>query len=696
MKPLLLFLLFATIITTSGCLVKKKHPTYKATVFRDNYGVPHVYGETDADVIFGSTYARAQDEFHYIESAYIKLSGQSAAIKGADLLKWDVFIRKLQLVEHSKQEYLRAPMRVKKLCKAFAAGMNYYLDKNPTVKPKLITHFEPWHALLGYRIFHVSGIGDNTLELINEKGVLENFTAYLSSTMWAISPKKSATGNAMLMINPHIPLDAPYEMHLHSQEGLTISGQLAYGIGIMPISGHNGQISWSLTANEPHINDVYIEKFLPENPRQYKYGDEIKELITWQDTIVKKNAGGSDVKKYQFEKTHNGPLFLNANGVKVALKVAKISEGNLLEQFYNMSLAQNLEQFKTAISPMDLTYNNIAYAGNDGHIYYVYNGAIAKRNPLLNWNKPLDGSNPNSGWQTFFKLDELPYVQDPPSGFIQNSNSSPFLTTIDGNPNLANFPSYIFRNGKEPDSAIANRSRVLLENNNNITFNQLSSMAFDTYLPYAASHLSALKKEWGEMNRNEPDKAAYFNEPIKILSQWDFVSRANSVASALYYGMFMQVGREEPYPWLRSLDLTMDTYEKTHGNWSVPLGKIIRLQRASRHKKHNYNDASLSLPAAGMPFYMGSIFTFNTHSPDGSIHNYGQHGHSYIGLVEFSNPVKSKSIMAFGQSRDPDSQHYFDQAPLYVKGQFKQAWFHKEDVIANASSSYTLTFNEEE
>ncbi len=667
-------------------------PLYEATIYRDAYGVPHVYAATDAAAVFGATYARAEDEFTYMEEAYIKLSGQMAAVQGPNYLPWDRFIRKLQLVEHSKSEYRQANPQIQALCDAFAAGMNHYLRQHPDTQPRLINHFEPWHALLGYRIFHVSGIGQGTLQQIGADGVMDVFSAYLASTMWAIGPEKSASGHAMLMINPHIPLDAPYEMHLHSEAGLQMSGQLAYGIGIIPIAGHNGKIGWSITANEPDINDVYLETVVAQNPIQYRYGDSFKTATQWQTEIQVKTANGLKAEPQQFAKTVHGPIFRNEQGEHLALKVAKIAEGGVLAQFYAMSLASNLAEFKAAIAPMNLTYNNIAYAGQDGHIYYVYGGAIPKRNPRFDWSKPVDGSDPNTEWQAYFTLSELPQLLNPTSGYIQSSNSSPFNTTTDENPDPITFPSYMFRKGKEPDTAIAKRSRELLSQQHNISFKQFGELAFDTHMPKANSHIKSLLAEYRQFKLADSEQALQFKSAIAILQQWDRNAHVNSVAAALYFGMYMQVGTTGPYPWLQALEQTMTLYQQAYGDWQTPLGTINRLQRIERRPGRQYNDQEHSLAAPGMPFHTGTVFTFNTASPEGSRHNYGQHGHSYVAVIEFAEQTRAQSVMAFGQSRDPDSAHYFDQAALYTQGQYKPAWFEVGEVRSHAADSYVVRY----
>ncbi len=657
------------------------------TIYRDDYGVPHIFGPTDASVVFGAAYARAEDEFDYMEQAVIKLLGRASEVSGEDWLAWDVFMRRLEIERHSRQEYLDAPAHIQALCEAFANGLNYFLETHPGVTPKLIARFEPWHALVGYRLFHVSGVGGATLEQIGEAGVLDPFTGYLASTMWAIGPEKTASGAPMLFINPHIPLDAPYEMSLHSDEGLNIAGQTAYGIGVLPISGHNGEAGWSITANEPDINDVYEERFVSEDSGEYRYGDRTLRAEQWRETISVKTDQGLEERTYDFERTIHGPVFEAPDDKRMALKIAKIAEGGALEQFYDMARAKNLADFKRAIAPMDVTYNNFVYAGRDGHIFYVYGGAIPKRDAQFDWTQPVDGGDPATDWQGFFALDELPQVENPASGYLQNSNSAPFATT-DGadNPDRDAFPAYMFR--PEGDTPIARRSRALLGAAQNVTFDQWSDFAFDTYLPTAGYELNALNAEWSAFKAEHPGEAARLEEPLAQLNDWDRRAAADSVATSLYVLMFHLESEAGAYPTVARLAQAIDILEGLTGSWRTEYGALNRLQRLDPATGASYGHGAPSLPSPGLPFYMGAIFTFNTTTPDGSAQSYGNHGHSYIGVVEFGDTVKARSVMAFGQSRDPASPHYDDQSALYVNGQFKPAWFHRAEIEANAARVY--------
>ncbi|MBO0953030.1 penicillin acylase family protein [Fibrella forsythiae] len=659
----------------------------QVTIYRDTYGVPHVYAQSDAGAVFGATYARAEDEFAYMEQAYIKVLGRAAQVQGSAWLPWDRLVRQLEIETYSKQEYRAASPAIKALCEAFASAMNYYLAKHPQVKPQLLTHFEPWYALAGYRLFHLSSLDEFTTDYLQLPS-LHRFTGYLSSTMWAISPAKSTSGHAMLFINPHIPLDAPYEFHLHSEQGLDISGQVAYGIGLLPLSGHNQSMGFALTANKPDVSDLYRERFDAVDTLRYYYGGRYRQAQSWQDTVWVKETTGLVRQLVSFCKTKHGPVWTAKDGQRVALKIAKLEKGGILDQLYAMARATNLSEFKKAITPCNLLYNNILYAGADGHIFYVYGGAIPRRNPRYRWDRPVDGSVSATDWQGYHPLAELPQLLDPAKGYLQNSNSSPFFSTQTNRLNPKDFPPYMCQH--ERDTPIARRARHLLTSERQFRYSQLLEMAFDTYAEQADTTISGLLSEWKSWASELKNEAAHFQEPIDTLKAWNRTSTIQSVAASLYVGLLLVPEANGPYPQLRKLDQVLRLLKTNYGRWKVPYGEFIRLQRPQiLPGMPTYSDKRTSLPSAGLPSRAGAIFTFNVEGPRQSTKLYGVHGHSFVSVTEFSQPVGSHSVLAFGQSRHPASTHYADQAPLYSSQKLKPAWFTLTDIKRHLEAVYT-------
>ena len=307
------------------------------TIHRDAYGVPHIYGPTDASVVFGYMVARAEDEFFRLEQNYLIALGKSAEVYGpkgnihtpyfGGGLTWDIVIRASENEKLSKLEYDRATPQIRALCEAFAEGLNYFLAKNPQVKPKLLTRFEPWYAFASERAcLNINAIFETMMQF-NKAGLapdIQDPQPALGCINWAIGPGKSAAGKAMLLIIEQFWLDEPYEVHLHSEEGLNISGMNAYGWGIIPILGHNEYLGWGSTDSKPDIVDVFEETFdKADDSLAYRYGDGYRRATEWKEIIKVRTESGVKEQTYTLRKTHHGPILAQRNGKHLAIKVAK-------------------------------------------------------------------------------------------------------------------------------------------------------------------------------------------------------------------------------------------------------------------------------------------------------------------------------------------------------------------------------------
>ncbi len=462
------------------------------TIYRDSYGVPHIYGPTDASCVFGFIYSQAEDNFWQIEDSYIRALGRASEVYGDRTLADDMLNRALEIPRLGKAEYDRTTGRARELADAFADGLNYFLAHNPQVKPRLLTHFEPWYQYAFSRfsiyqlfIFGKSGVRVDEIKTavraLDSGGAAGSSTVSLNisdvplggldepesepivgSNMWTVTPSKSASNHALLFINPHQPFFGPgqwYEGHVHSDEGWDMSGASFFG-SPSPTIGHNEYLGWSHTVNDPDIVDLFIEKFDDaKNPLAYRYGDAYRTATEWTDTISVKTSKGVEPKSFKFRKTHHGPIVTVREGKPLAIKLARLEEGGWSDEWYQMSKAKSMAEFKTAMAKCAIPMFNAMYADRDGNIFYIYNGAVPKRAAQFDWSKPVDGSNPATEWQGYHSFEELPQLTNPKTGFMQNCNQTPFTTTAEGNPVKDSFPAYMTH---ESDNARARISRRIL------------------------------------------------------------------------------------------------------------------------------------------------------------------------------------------------------------------------------------------
>ena len=675
------------------------------TIVRDRYGVPHIYGPTDASVVFGHAYAQAEDNFEQIEYNALYALGRSAELRGEPDVWDNLLARAFEIPRLAQEEYGRATPQMRALYDAYAAGLNYYVAKNPQTKRKTDLRFEPWHGLAMLRARYWlaefiwdTGLRRNELRIGDLKfqppapAPREEEPApweerLQGSNMWAIARSKSATGNAMLFINPHVGFFGPYtyyEAHLHSDEGLRFSGTGRHGF-VIPYIGHNERLGWSHTDNSFDHGDLYAEVFDDAHDRlSYRYGNGRRRATEWTETIRVLVDGKLEERRVTLLKTHHGPVVGERDGKLLAVRLAKAAEGGWYDQWYAMARAQSLTDFRRALDRVAIPYMNIAYADADGNIFYIYNGVVPKRDVQFDWRKAVDGSDPRTEWQGYHTASELPQVVNPASGYVQNTNSSPFTVTAGLTLKPESYPAYMI--GPENDNPRARVSRRILEERQKFDFAQWSRAATDTRVLLADEFIPRLTAQFDSLKASDAALAVKLEPFVTMLQRWNRVSTVESVAMMIFYRSINSVGPNGSP--IEGLQRTITALETEWGTTNVPWGEYNRLQRRhwSMNEKFSNNDPSVGIP--GAPGWLGIVYVFNTQGDRGDQRRYGTHGNSYVSVVEFGPRVRAGSIVYFGQSSDPSSPHYFDQAPIYARGEFKPAWFYRDEVTANATRTY--------
>ena len=675
-------------------LARAERLAHDVTIYRDSFGVPHVFGKTDAATAFGFAYAQAEDNFYRLERNYIYSIGRSAEVYGSSGIRRDQINRALEIPRLAREEYRRLPPNVRALVDAFADGLNFYLAKHPAVQPQLLGRMEPWYPLAYIRynyyqngFLFTTGIHGDSVRLARASRGVESSTG---SNGWAIGPSRSATGHAMLFINPHLPFFGTgqvYEGHVHSDEGWDFTGYTRLGFPL-PYVGHNAHLGWVSTDNAADLADSYIETFdHPTNPQAYRYGSAYRTATVWRDSIRVKTDGGMETRVLTLRKTHHGPLLGSMNGKPVAVRMAKLEADGWLGEWYAMTRARNLAEFKRAMAPLDMLFGNVMYADREGHTWYLYNGAVPRRKTGLDWTRPVDGSDPSTEWQGYHTMDELPQMTDPATGWMQNCNSSPFLLSSAGNPDSTRFPGYMVTEGDNPRALI---SRRILEAKQKWTFEEWAAAAFDTRVVMADSLLPQLFQAFKTVS--DSANRSRLKAAIDTLTAWNHRADTLSVATTLFVVWRDLMGGDRdtlsPAGKLDRLARAINALEERFGRWTVAWGEVNRLQRTNEATGESFSDSLPSVAVPGVSGADGAVFTFYANTIPGQKARYGAAGASYVSVVEFAPQVRALTLHTFGASGDPKSPHYFDQAPLYAAGRFKPGWFTLAEVRASAVRTY--------
>ncbi len=685
-----------------------------STIHRDAYGTPHIEGSTDESVVFAFAYAQCEDYFWQLEDSYILALGRYAEVHGPAGLNSDLLNRAFEIVPRSQADYARLEPELRSLCEAFVAGINYYLDTHPEAAPRLIDRFEPWHVLAYARqltvetCFRYTRLSKSYLPRSNPR-----IWAATGSNGWVIGPGKSASGHAMLFANPHQPwygYGQLYEAHLRSGEGWNFSGATVFGAAL-PSLGHNEFVGWTYTTNEPDVADVWRVTFDdPAQPLNYRYGDGYRRASEWRTQIRVKTLLGMKNREFTFRKTHYGPIVAQEDEQHfLAIRIAKLYEAFVLRQNIRLMRAKNLEDFRDALSMQQFTIMNALYADQEGNAYFVYNGLIPRRDPSFDWSRPVDGSDPRTEWEGIHEFHELPQLLNPEAGYLQNCNSSPFTTTHLDNPREEDFPSYMAED-KHDDKRRAKRSREILQAVESVTWEELQKLAFDNTLYWARHELPRYAEALKELEQTDPELANQVGPYLRHLLDWDGRCEADSTAATLCTTWYERLyGSDYPGEVLlarfesntraqfEALVEAAEWLKLMHGDWKVPWGEIHRIQRHADVAEFSaipFNDNLPSLPCLGGHGPMGTVFT-QYYTPSvkvpflrNMVRRYGVVGTTYVGVFEFGPRIRGATLMNYGESGDPASPHFFDQAKLLSERRLKPELFYWQDVLAGARESY--------
>ena len=701
-------------------LARWKERAANVTIIRDTWGIPHVYGKTDADAVFGLLYAQAEDDFNRVELNYVNAIGRLAEIEGEKEIYRDLRMKLFIDPADMQAKYAESPAWLRALMDAFADGLNYYVHMHPTVKPKLITHFEPWMALT----FSEGSIGGD-IESIALRD-LEDFYGpkagpklttveaprtddSIGSNGFAIAPKNTAAGHALLLLNPHTSFYFRPEVNVVSEEGLNAYGAVTWG-QFFVYQGFNDRIGWMHTSGGGDVIDEYLETVaVKPNGVFYKYGDAERSLMAKEITLRYKSGNTTAEKTITAYFSHHGPIIRAANGKWVAVRLMQ-EPVKALMQSYGRTKAKTYAQFLDVMQLRTNSSNNTVYADADGNIAYWHGNFIPVRDAKFDWTKPVDGSTPATEWRGLHEVKDTITLFNPPNGWVANTNNWPFSAAGPNSPRQQDFAAYMW---KLPENFRGIHAGRVLSNRHDFTLDKLIAAAFDSELPAFEVLIPALLKAFDDTPATDPLKEG-LTEPIALLRAWDHRWSVSSVPTALaifwvqdlmshvsdaakakgitagdQLAMYGYLANETTAAQrLEALARATGKLQQNFGTWKTPWGDINRFQRLSGEVGAGFDDAKPSLPVGFTASAWGSLAAFSAPGAQKTKKIYGGVGNSFIAVVDFGPRIKAKSILAGGESGDPASPHFNDQAERYTKGDFKDVWFYREDVEQHVERKY--------
>ncbi|RUL71899.1 penicillin acylase family protein [Dyella choica] len=685
------------------------------TITRDDWGLAHVHGKTDADAVFGMAYAQAEDDFNRVETNYLNSLGRLAEAEGESAIWSDLrqrlFIDSAQL----QSQYAHSPAWLKALMDAWADGLNDYLATHPDVRPRAIKHFEPWMALS----FSEGSIGGDI-----ERVSLEQLQAFYgrageavalaeSPSSWAepsgsngiaIAPKLTVDGHALLLINPHTSFYFRSELQMTSDAGLDAYGAVTWGQFFI-YQGFNRHIGWMHTSTTADAVDEFAETIEHKDGKLfYRHGGDLHPIsMRTIDVPYRKSDGSLAERRFTVYATQHGPIVREQDGKWIAVALMN-KPLPALEQSWLRTKASDYASYMKVAELKANSSNNTLFADDKGEIAYLHPQFMPRRNDRFDYTKPVDGSDPATDWQGLHALDELPRLFNPPNGWIMNTNDWPYSAAGPYSPKREDYPRYMDTVGENPRGVHAT---MLLTGKQGLSMESLLTLAFDSYLPEFARQIPILVHDYDALPAADPLKRKLAGQ-IGMLRNWDYrwgiasmpttlavfwgdalwnkMDKAdNAEGLSMYDRMAEKAGAQAR---LQALSDASDRLLQDFGSWGIPWGEVNRFQRVNDDIAPHFDESKPSIPVPFTSSRWGSLASFGAHRWPGTKRYYGTSGNSFVAVVEFGDKVHARAVTAGGESGHPDSPHFNDEAERYATGNLRQVYFWPEELKGHVEKIY--------
>ncbi|WP_414571536.1 acylase [Nostoc sp. CCY 9925] len=657
-------------------------PTKSTEILWDTYGVPHIYGKDDQSAFYAFGWAQMQSHGDLLLRLYGQARGHAAEYWGEEYLESDRWVLSMGVPERAGTWYKAQNPTFRKYLDAFAAGINAYADQNPNliddrVEVVLPVNGEDVMAHL-HRVLNFTFVVDPGPVFDLSKQKLQ-----AGSNGWAIAPSHSASGKAMLLANPHLPwsdLFLWYEAQI-TAPGIDAYGATLVGIPVLAIA-FNNNLGWTHTVNTYDGWDLY-ELALAENG--YRFDGKVRQFVSKTLPLkVKQKDGSVQEQPLVVKSSIHGPVINEKNDKAIALRVAGLDRPGVLQQWWDMARAKNLNQFETALKRLQLSMFTVMYADREGHIMHLFNGQVPVRQEgdFAYWRGVIPGDTSKTLWTKIHPYQDLPRVVDPKSGWLQNTNDPPWTTTFPTAIKADDYPSYMAPRFMDFRSQ---RSVKMLAEDDKISFDEMIAYKHSTRMEMADRLLDDLIPAARKYGKDLGQKAA------NVLETWDRQANADSRGAVLFAFWVQKLDLDKTFskPWsedsprttpdglanpesaVTTLEAVAAEIEKTYGTIDVPWGDVFRLRYGN-----------IDLPGNGGADPLG-IFRSLYFSPESDGKFKSELGDSYVAAIEFSNPVRAMALTSYGNATQPGSPHIGDQLNMFAKKKLRPVWRDRDHILAH-------------
>ena len=703
-------------------LARWKAEASRVTITRDDWGIAHVHGQSDADAVFGMIYAQAEDDFPRIEANYLTNLGRMAEAQGESAIWQDLRARLYVSEPELRAYYAKSPAQMQALMNAWADGLNYFLATHPQVKPRVLTRFEPWMALsftegsIGGDIERIeldplrdfysspSRVPAESQPKPGERASANDDQEKQASNGIAIASGLTRDGHALLLINPHTSHYFRSEAQVTSDEGLNVYGASTWG-QFFVYQGFNAHAGWMHTSSGIDNVDEFTEVVEQRGKgRCYRYGSSCNPLGVRPVTIrYRLPSGKLATRSFTTFFTHHGPIIRAANGRWVSFAMMN-RPVEALQQSFNRTRTSDLASFMQVAQLKANSSNDTIFADDKGEIAYLHPQFVPTRDDKFDYTKPVDGTDPATDWAALHRLSSLPNSINTPNGWVQNTNSWPYRAAGAYSPDAKFFPKYMDMVGPNfrEDHALQ-----LLTRSRGWTLEGLQSAAYDSFQPGFAEMVPALLRAYQMLPTADPRRERLAG-PISVLRGWNFRWGADSIPQslAIYWGTALIAALNPPKDEdsnsymaritrdttdeqkVAALDEAVAKLQRDFGRWQVPWGEINRFQRISPSITPQFSDDGPSIPVPFAAAKYGSLASFEARGAKTMKHIFGSYGNSFVAVVEFGPRVRARAITAGGESGNPASPHFNDEAQRYASGALREVYFYPDQLKSHTERVY--------